>query len=224
MTFNFNRDANNNPILSGGLGIVATNYIDLFTKFTYYGGSGAGMSQVQDMITLKGESVAGYGLYIKSLFDGTNVEKRRVTCEGCTDESNYPIGEGTNTSLNTAEWTYIGFHDDARIHTNNQKTLIEAPVVEFFGHAEIDAFSGRGGNTNISIKADSLIFHDRAIFAGQNIEFLTYVTGTPRDLDMRYGVINYRGVSLNNYLQYGTAISMTDRNTPFFEFGYQRCN
>jgi hypothetical protein len=26
------------------------------------------------------------------------------------------------------EWIYIGFHDDARIHANNRKRLIETPA------------------------------------------------------------------------------------------------
>ena len=223
LMFDFNQD---NTIKSGGVAVVATNYIDMFTEFTYLGGHGKGLAAVPDMTTLHGEQVEGYGLYLKSLFDGQLVEKRRVTCEDCGKPSNYPIGKGSNAdpSLNTYEWTYIGFHDDARIHTNNQKSLIEAPVVEFFGHAELDTYNERGTKTKLTVKADSLIFHDSVIFQGRDLELLPYTTGERRDKDMRYGVINDRGETAKFYRPDGPAIAMSDRNTPVMEFGYQRCN
>lgn len=226
LEFNFAYDANNDPIKSGGLGIVATNYIDMFTAFTYYGGDHAGMAAVPGMTTLHGESVKGYGLYMKSLFTADSVEKRRLTCEGCDEKSSFPIGgaANSNASLATTEWTYIGFHDDARIHTNNQKSLLEAPVIEFFGHAELDAYSENGTKTRLTLKGDSLIFHDSAIFDGSALEFVPYTTGTPRTSDMRYGVINDKGNSTKYYKFYGPAITMEDRETPVLEFGYQRCN
>ncbi len=224
LMFNFAYDANNQPIQSGGLGIVATNYIDMFTKFTYFGGDHKGMSTVPGMSTLHGESVSGYGLYMKSQFTGQQVEKRRATCEGCSEFSSYPIGGKVNSGLNTYEWTYIGFHDDARIHTNNQKSLLEAPVIEFFGHAELDAYHERGTKTDLMLKGDSLIFHDSAIFEGAGLQLLPFTTDDRRQNDMRYGVINDRGESSKYYREYGVAIAMPDRNTPVIEFGYQRCN
>jgi hypothetical protein len=120
--------------------------------------------------------------------------------------------------------TYIGFHDDARIHTQNQKSWIEAPVVEFFGHAELDSYTDAGAKTKITVKADSLIFHDSVIFNGTNIALTPYTTGDQRNLDMRYGVVNDRGPDAANYGFYGPAIAMEDRGFPVIEFGYQRCN
>jgi hypothetical protein len=56
---------------SGGLGIVATNYIDLFTNFIYKGGSGSGIiTNAPGMANLHGENIMGYGLYIKSQDNG----------------------------------------------------------------------------------------------------------------------------------------------------------
>ena len=223
LTFDFFRDDNQALIQSGGLGVVATNYIDMYTKFTYFGGTGSGMATVPGMTSLKGEPVAGYGLYMKSQFTGQMVEKRRATCEGCNATSYFPIG-GTNITYPTHEWTYIGFHDDARIHTQNQKSLLEAPIVEFFGHAELDAYHDRSTRTKLTVKADSIIFHDSAVFLGKDVELIPFTIGDPRDKDMRYGVINDRGETVKYYAEYGRAITMNDRNTPVLEFGYQRCN
>jgi len=225
LMFNFDTDANTNAIESGGLGIVATNYIDMFTKFTFFGGGGSGMASVPGMTTLRGESVAGYGLYMKSVFDGQKVEKRRNTCEGCGElNRGYPVGEVTDKDLSTYEWTYIGFHDDARIHTNSQKSLIEAPIVEFFGHAELDAYHDSGSRTRLTVKSDSLIFHDSAVFSGRLVELLPFTTDERREIDLRYGVVNDMGASAKFYGEYGKAISMPNRNMPVLEFGYQRCN
>lgn len=207
LTFDFNTLADGTSVRSGGLAVVATNYVDLFTAFTYRGGNGSGLHSVPGMTTLKGESVSGYGLYMKSTFDGTAPEKRRLTCEDCGSSD---------------EWTYIGFHDDARIHTNNQKSLLEAPVIEFFGHAELDATTLKGSKTRLTLKADSLIFHDSAIFDGDALELLPYTTdATVRANDMRYGVVNDNDGKY--YREFGKAISMTDRQMPVVELGYQRC-
>ncbi|MDR2385766.1 MAG: hypothetical protein LBD80_08955, partial [Tannerella sp.] len=210
----------------------------LFTKFTYYGGAGSGLAAVPVGGTLHGETVAGYGLYIKSQFDGVGTncpEKRRATCEGCDRKSSWPT-EGA-TSREIPEMTYIGFHDDARIHTNGQKSLLEAPVIEFFGHAEIDAHTGKDAGTKITLKTDSLIFHDSVIFDGlyrNAIELEPFTTdATQRNSDMRYGVINDRGATLGNYKdiyrdplkleKMGPSIVMEDRGLPVVELGYQRC-
>ena len=213
---------------SGGFAAVASNYIDLFTKFVYYGGAGKGLGIVPGMKNLHGEPVSGYGLYIKSQFNGegeNTPEKRRASCEDCSGHSNFPIGgkQGGDSSLDTYEWTYIGFHDDARIHTHNQKSLLEAPIIEFFGHAELDTETNKGGRSKITIKSDSLIFHDSVILSGTNIECLPYTTDEKRQKDMRYGVVNDKGESSKYYREYGAAISMPDRNVPVIELGYQRC-
>ncbi|MDR1222399.1 MAG: T9SS type A sorting domain-containing protein [Tannerella sp.] len=223
---NFYEDINGNKVQSGGFASVASNYIDIFTGFTYYGGEGSAMGAVPGMGSLHGESVAGYGLYMKSQFNGTGYnypEKRRATCEGCGEFSSFPM-EG-ESSRAIPEMTYIGFHDDARIHTHRQKSLLEAPVIEFFGHAEIDAETNKGTKTNITLKADSLIFHDSVIFAGHSVELKPFTTdATQRANDMRYGVINDKGRNRANYSFYGPAIEMEDRSLPVLELGYQRCN
>jgi hypothetical protein len=208
--------------ISGGIASVASNYIDLFTGFEYHGGQGSGLHAVPGKTHLHGEPVAGYGLYIKSQFnsEGKNQpEKRRATCEDCNVST---IGGGTDNA--TPEMTYIGFHDNARIHTNRQKSLLEAPVIEFFGHAELDSETDKGSNTKITLKGDSLIFHDSVIFDGSSIDLTPFTTdAAQRANDMRYGVINDHGKSTANYSVYGPAIAMADRGLPVLELGYQRC-
>ncbi|MDR1116066.1 MAG: hypothetical protein LBL33_07990 [Tannerella sp.] len=224
LAFNFDEDIQGAKVQSGGLAVVASNYIDLFTKFTYRGGEGSGLGAVPGMNNLHGESVSGYGLYIKSQYNGegnNHPEKRRATCENCDGTSSWPIGGGTSIAI--PEMTYIGFHDDARIHTNNQKSLLEAPVIEFFGHAELDSETEKGSKTKITLKGDSLIFHDSVIFDGTSIDLTPFTTdATQRANDMRYGVINDRG-NTANYSFYGPAIEMEDRVLPVIELGYQRC-
>jgi hypothetical protein len=211
-------------ITSGGVAAVASNYIDLFTRFDYYGGAGTGLHAVPGMNTLHGEAVAGYGLYIKSQFNGEGSnypERRRAVCENCGVSLSWPIGDAETAAV--PEMTYVGFHDDARIHTQNQKSLIEAPVIEFFGHAELDSETDSGSKTKLTLKGDSLIFHDSVIFDGRNVELLPFTTDAiQRSNDMRYGVINDRGTS-ENYSDYGPAIEMVDRRLPVLELGYQRC-
>ena len=215
---------------SGGVAMVASNYLDMFTNFIYYGGTGTGLASVPGMGTLHGESVSSYGLFMKSQFNGTGTnypEKRRATCEGCGDMTNYPMGkrEGQDDTLNTPEWTYIGFHDDARIYTHNQNSWLEAPVIEFFGHAEMNTFDNSGSKTRITLKADSLIFHDSMIIDGTKLYLTPYTTDANRRAnDMRYGVINDKGATSTNYSTYGPAIWMEDRGMPVLELGYQRCN
>ena len=216
LTFNF-FETGGSLIQSGGLAVVAANYIDMFTKFTFLGGTGSGLAPVPGMTSLKGESVAGYGLYLKSLFNGVNPEKRRITCFGCGDPGELGYW---------AEWTYIGFHDDARIYTQEQKSLIEAPVIEFFGHAELDAdWMKDSRTTKLNLKADSIIFHDSAIFSGALVELSPYTTDlTMRNnsvLAKRLGV--FRDDDGTYYKPYGKAIAMNDRFLPVLEFGYQRC-
>ena len=218
---------------TGGAAFVASNYIDMFTKFLYFGGNGSGLHSVSGLQgggALHGESVRGFGLFIKSQFNGIGdnyPESRRAVCEDCGIPTNFPMGKdkGQDATLNTPEWTYVGFHDDARILTHNQKSWIEAPVIEFFGHAEMNTVTRKGNNTNITLKGDSLVFHDSMIIDGQLIDLLPFTTDANRRAnDMRYGVINDKGSSLNNYSSYGPAIWMEDRGMPVLELGYQRCN
>jgi hypothetical protein len=204
-------------INSGGFAAVAGNYIDFFTKFTYKGGVGAGLGKMPlGAGTLHGENVASYGLFIKSQYHGVNdnmPEKRRATCEEC----------GNTNETGKYEMTYIGFHDDARIHTEAQKSLLEAPVIEFFGHAELNTYANSGSASGITLKTDSLIFHDSVIIDGTALSLVPYTT-TPetRNSVLSYGIVNDR--NNDNYNStYGQAITMTDRNLPVIELGYQRC-
>lgn len=188
---------------AGGFATVANNYVDFFTKFTYMGGSGSGMPNPTTGNLLY-ESVSGYGLYLKSRNEGVQPEARRVTCFNCKSE----------------EWPAVTFHDNARIHMEGQKVLLEAPVVDFFGHAELDATSNATNNSRFMVKADSLIFHDSAIFDGTRLQLLPYTTA---DRGMRHGIMN--DLNYNMYkAAYGPAIVMEDRELPVLEFGYQRCN
>ena len=213
LTFNFYKTADNKDIKSGGLAVVASNYIDFFTKFTYQGGTGSGLHAVPGMNSLKGEGVTGFGLYIKSLFNGPDPEDRRRTCFDCGED--FPFDN----------WSYITFHDDARIYTQSQKSWIEAPVIEFFGHAELDAYTLNPTSKKLTVKSDSLVFHDSVIFAGTSVELLTRTTESAKRENQyvakRLGVFNDDdGIY---YQLYGKAIQMPDRNTPIFELGYQRC-
>ena len=224
LTFNFNLADDGTgtntlaDVQSGGLAVVASNYIDMFTAFTYEGGKGSGLHIVPEgMTTLKGENVAGYGLYIKSLFNGANPEKRRMTCFDCDESDDY----------NWSEWPYIGFHDDAHIYTQTQKSLIQGPVVEFFGNTLLDAETDKSlSRTELLVKADSLIFHDSAVFAGPLVKLQPFTTNQARRnankiVAMRYGIVNDDDGTY--YQEYGKAIQMTDRGLPVLEFGYQRC-
>ena len=62
----FDKDTADNPITSGGFAAVASDYIDVYKKFAYYGGSGSGLSSVPTTGTLHGETVSGYGLFMKT--------------------------------------------------------------------------------------------------------------------------------------------------------------
>ena len=207
LTFDFEKTASGATINSGGLAVVATNFIDVFTEFTYVGGSGSGLANR----TLRGQNVNGYGLYMKSTFDGpTRAENRRQTCYECDDPENF-------------DWPYIAFHDDVFIYPQNQKALIEAPVVEFFGNTDIDLEQMKGTLTSMTMKSDSLIFHDSVIFDGTNLKFEPYTTNPAlRKLHaMRLGVVN--DLDGKYYREFGEAIVMNDRMLPVIELGFQRC-
>ena len=223
MIFHFDRTDGSSTlnVASGGFAAVTNNFIDVFTRFEYFGGVGSGLHSVPEMGQLHGEDVAGFGLFMKSQFQGGPTEYRRASCFGCGVKKAFPID--SRQAEATYEWPYIGFHDDARVHTHNQKSVIDAPIVEFFGHAELDAESEKGPNTDLTLRGDSLIFHDSVIFNGTFLTLLPYTTGAQRINDMRYGVINDDGNSTKYYGLYGPAIAMEDRNTPVIELGYQRC-
>jgi hypothetical protein len=219
LTFDFSAGA------SGGLAAVASNYIDFFTAFDYRGGQGDGLHAVPERGNLHGETVKGYGLYIKSQYDGEGVnlpEKRRASCEACGGVSAFPVDGASSVAM--PEMTCVTFHDDARIRAHGQQALVEAPVVEFFGNALFDAHTRRGARTEIALRGDSLIFHDSVVFGGGAIRLAPFTVDDARRMnDMRYGVVNDRGNSRVFYKSCGEAIRMDDRHVPVLELGYGRC-
>ena len=204
------------------------------------GGQGAVRRTVPRIPTLRQESVAGYGLYIKSQNNSSfTPERRRATCFGCDDDMKLQKN-GYLTTDDGAEWPYIAFHDDMRDTTEIQKSWIEAPIIEFFGHAELNTYDRNNagkGTGEITLKADSLIFHDSVIFNNPRINLLPYTTDmATRQASygnyLRYGVIvddDDTDGTFESYLDmdqnfFGPSISMEDRMLPVLELGYQRCN
>ena len=159
----------------GGVALVASDLIDIYKEMIYTGGSyGKGMSSPPDSDgKLRGEPVAGYGLYIKSQGNKKNwaYNPFDVLPDGycppfCTD-----IKCGTAYLHQTARVT---FHDDARIRPENSKAYIASPVLEVFGNLELNSEQGWGPNSMLYIQTDSLILHDSLIFKGNNLQLSTW--------------------------------------------------
>ena len=180
----FDKDANGTAITSGGFGAVASDYIDVYKKFAYYGGSGSGMSTVPTTGTLHGENVAGYGLFMKTQANkgnwDTNIFENTPTCPTPCD--------GTNCGHDYLHMvSRMTFHDDAYIEAHNQKVMLWSPVVETFGLMTLNTEKDAGGNTEITLKADSLIFHDDFIKKGNHVKLSTW-SGLHKDLPiMKFG-------------------------------------
>ena len=112
----FDKDANGTAITSGGFGAVASDYIDVYKKFAYYGGSGSGMGTVPTTGTLHGEGVSGYGLFMKTQANkgnwDTNIFENTPTCPTPCD--------GTNCGHDYLHMvSRMTFHDDAYIEAHN---------------------------------------------------------------------------------------------------------
>ena len=180
----FDKDANGTTITSGGFGAVASDYIDVYKKFAYYGGNGSGMSTVPTTGTLHGENVAGYGLFMKTQANkgnwDTNIFENAPTCPTPCD--------GTNCGHDYLHMvSRMTFHDDAYIEAHNQKVMLWSPVVETFGLMTLNTEKDAGGNTEITLKADSLIFHDDFIKKGNHVKLSTW-SGLHKDLPiMKFG-------------------------------------
>ena len=180
----FDKDANGTAITKGGFAAVASDYIDVYKKFAYYGGSGSGMGSVPTTGTLHGETVSGYGLFMKTQANkgnwNINVFENTPTCPTPCD--------GTNCGQDYLHMvSRMTFHDDVEIQAHNQEAILWSPVVETFGDMILDTETDKGSKTEITLKADSLIFHSDFIKKGKNIKLSTW-SGLHNDLPiMKFG-------------------------------------
>lgn len=180
----FDKDTADNPITSGGFAAVASDYIDVYKKFAYYGGSGSGLSSVPTTGTLHGETVSGYGLFMKTQANkgnwNINIFKNAPTCPTPCD--------GTNCGQDYLHMvSRMTFHDDAYIEAHNQEVMLWSPVIETFGDMTLDTEKDKGSRTEITLKADSLIFHSDFVKKGNNVKLSTW-SGLHKDLPiMKFG-------------------------------------
>ena len=180
----FDKDANGTAITKGGFAAVASDYIDVYKKFAYYGGSGSGLGSVPGTGTLHGETVTGYGLFMKTQANkgnwNINVFENAPTCPTpCS---------GTNCGQDYLHMvSRMTFHDDVEIQAHNQEVMLWSPVIETFGLMTLNTEKDAGGNTEITLKADSLIFHDDFIKKGNHVKLSTW-SGLHKDLPiMKFG-------------------------------------
>ena len=180
----FDKDANGTAITKGGFAAVASDYIDVYKKFAYYGGSGSGLGSVPGTGTLHGETVTGYGLFMKTQANkgnwNVNIFENSPTCPTPCD--------GTNCGHDYLHMvSRMTFHDDVEIQAHNQEAMLWSPVIETFGDMTLDSETDKGSRTEITLKADSLIFHSDFIKKGKNIKLSTW-SGLHNDLPiMKFG-------------------------------------
>ena len=180
----FDKDANGTAITKGGFAAVASDYIDVYKRFAYYGGNGSGMGSVPGTGTLHGETVSGYGLFMKTQANkgnwNVNIFENTPTCPAPCD--------GTNCGHDYLHMvSRMTFHDDAYIEAHNQEVMLWSPVIETFGDMTLDSEKDKGSKTEITLKADSLIFHSDFIKKGKNIKLSTW-SGLHKDLPiMKFG-------------------------------------
>ena len=180
----FDKDANGTAITKGGFAAVASDYIDVYKRFEYLGGSGDGMGSVPGTGTLHGETVTGYGLFMKTQANkgnwNVNIFENTPTCPTPCD--------GTNCGHDYLHMvSRMTFHDDAYIEAHNQEVMLWSPVIETFGDMTLDSEKDKGSKTEITLKADSLIFHSDFIKKGKNIKLSTW-SGLHKDLPiMKFG-------------------------------------
>ena len=171
LILNFEKDDQNKAITKGGFAAVASDYIDVYKKMVYRGGRGSGMSSVPGTGTLHGETVNGYGLFMKTQANKNNwtinifkeIPKCPTTCAGDNCDRDYLHMVSRMT-----------FHDEADIQAHNQKVMLWSPVVETYGKMTLDTKTNSGNNTEITLKADSLIFHDDFVKIGNKTKLSTW--------------------------------------------------
>ena len=155
----------------GGFAAVASDYIDVYKKMVYIGGQGAGIGSVPRTGTLHGESVAGYGLYMKTQGNknnwNTNIFKDIPKCpKGCAADCD--AGDYLHMV------SRMTFHSDARIYAHDQKVYLGSPVIEVFGDLELNMKEKEGSRTEIVVQADSLILHDSLIVSGDKLKYRSW--------------------------------------------------
>ena len=180
----FDKDANGTAITKGGFAAVASDYIDVYKRFEYLGGSGDGMGSVPGTGTLHGETVTGYGLFMKTQANkgnwNVNIFENTPTCPAPCD--------GTSCGHDYLHMvSRMTFHDDAYIEAHNQEAMLWSPVIETFGDMTLDTKTNAGSKTQITLKADSLIFHSDFVKKGNNVKLSTW-SGLHKDLPiMKFG-------------------------------------
>jgi hypothetical protein len=184
LILNFDKDASGANITSGGFAAVASDLIDIYKNTVYHGGQGSGMGPVPGYTTLHGESVAGYGLYIKTQ---ANKKNWNISDFMVDHQSNPNVGAACMDDGCTLANSFlhkvarVTFHADARIYTQNQRSLITSPVLETYGNLDLNTNLGAGSKTLITIRTDSLIMHDSLIIDGPRTAFSTW-SGLRRDM------------------------------------------
>ena len=183
MTLNYTGKA------TGGVGVVASDLIDVYKPIKYTGDNTTGMRPVPSAPTtgipapnndnkpndgkLHGENVAGYGLYIKTQANKKNWTVNPFEVINECDKDCFEDVCGTNAALHRI--ARVTFHDDARILAENSKVYIGSPVLDVYGHLELNTFSkGGGSNQLLHIQTDSLIAHDSVIIDGSRLQLTTW--------------------------------------------------
>ena len=162
-------------INAGGMGMVASDMIDVYKNMVYNGGSGAGLSSVPGYGSLHGEGVAGYGLYIKTQANKKNWNMSDHDINSTPDpEEGAACAVGNCTTDFLHNIARVTFHADARIYAENQKVLVSSPVLETFGNLDLNTHLRKGGKTSILIQTDSLICHDSLIIDGPKTQLTTW--------------------------------------------------
>ncbi|PNE28723.1 hypothetical protein BHU09_05400 [Tannerella sp. oral taxon 808] len=167
----FDKDSTGNAITKGGFGAVASDYIDVYKTLAYFGGRGSGMGSVPGTGTLHGENVAGYGLFMKTQANkgnwDTNVFEQTPKCPTPCD--------GTSCKHDYLHLvSRMTFHNNAYIEAHNQKVMLWSPVIETYGLMTLDTKTNSGNNTEITLKTDSLIFHDDFVKIGNKTKLSTW--------------------------------------------------
>jgi len=162
----------------GGVGIVASDLIDIYKEMIYTGFKGAGLSGMSAVPgpgngMLHGENVAGYGLYIKSQGNKSNWAYNPFDTlpEGYCPPFCSAIECGSAYLHQVARVT---FHDDARFRPGNSKAFVASPVLEVFGNLELNTEQDWGSNSMLRIQTDSLILHDSLIIKGNKLQLSTW--------------------------------------------------
>ncbi|MDR2232504.1 MAG: hypothetical protein LBE56_05195, partial [Tannerella sp.] len=179
---------------SGGVGIVASDQIDIYKDLIYTGGSTTGMSAVPYPVPtnstlvnpaptdgrLHGESVAGYGLYIKT--QGNKNNWKDIDYTVCQPRCEFLCGQGPLQSV-----ARLTFHSDVIINAENSKVHVSSPVVDVIGKMELDAKAA----SQIQIKTDSLILREQFILDGSKSTFDTWSV-MPRNMPViKFGNSRY---------------------------------